>query len=168
MIITKLTSENIKEAGEMADQIFVRTPIPPSVGLGASLDNQVMEDLNKNHKGNFNWLQYWVGIDRKTKEVIGVVGLYEELSDAKEACWLGWFCVRPDKRGRRHGTQLLDFAITYAKKLHKQYLRLYTSTDPNELKAQKIYKKYGFQETTKEKREKEDIYETIYLELALL
>lgn len=87
-------------------------------------------------------IKYWVGIENGN--VIGIVGLYEKNNDSDEVCWLSWFCVIPDCRGRGLGTMLLDFAIKEATKRKKKYIRLYTSTDPNEAAAQSFYEKRGF------------------------
>jgi GNAT superfamily N-acetyltransferase len=167
IVISKLTKEKLVEAGNLADKIFPDTKILPSVGLEASLNKKVMEDLNKNNNGKFNWLKYWITYDTVTEKVTGVVGLYEEYPDAQEACWLGWYCVEPNSRGKHVGTKLLEYAIAQARKLNKNFLRLYTSTDPSEAVAQKIYEKYGFKVMTEKVRKKCGNYEIFYRELKL-
>jgi ribosomal protein S18 acetylase RimI-like enzyme/pimeloyl-ACP methyl ester carboxylesterase len=165
--IEKLTKDSLGKAGELADSVFPTAKVPPSMGLKASLDDTVLQDLNDNHAGKFNWLKYWVAVDDKTQKIIGVIGVYEEWEDSEEACWLGWYGVDPEYRGKGIGSQLLDFAITKARNRNKQYLRLYTSTEENEKAAQSIYEKYGFRVMRGRPREKKDNYEIFYRELAL-
>jgi len=83
------------------------------------------------------------GIDSKGK-VIGVTGLYSLKYDEKEAYWLGWYCVNPSFRGEGIGRDLLGFIINLSKMDNKKWLRLYTSKDPNEKRANEIYNKLGF------------------------
>lgn len=59
------------------------------------------------------------------------------------------------------GKLLLDIAINEAKKRGKRFLKLYTSTNPLEAKAQEIYEKNGFYITDQE-RVKEGAFETFF------
>ena len=52
--------------------------------------------------------------------------------------------IMPEYRGQGIGKQLIEFSIEAARGYGKKYLRLYTSTDPNEAAAQFLYEKYGF------------------------
>jgi ribosomal protein S18 acetylase RimI-like enzyme len=106
---------------------------------------------------------YWVYI--KDNKVTGIVGLYE-MPHGKEACWLGWFCVDPNYRRQGIGSLLLDYAIGVARKRNKKYLRLYTTTDPNEADAQILYEKKGFK-ITKQNVQKRGPYDVFYRELRL-
>jgi GNAT superfamily N-acetyltransferase len=71
--------------------------------------------------------------------VLGTTRLYSLEKDEKEAYWLGWYCVDPAFRGKGIGGKLLDHAIRKAKERDKKFLRLYTSTSPEEKSAQHIY-----------------------------
>tara|TARA_Y100000310_G_scaffold345508_1_gene465799 strand:+ start:4939 stop:5202 length:264 start_codon:yes stop_codon:yes gene_type:complete len=86
--------------------------------------------------------------------------------DENEAYWLGWMCVHSDYIGKGFGSKLISFAVKKAKKDGKKFLRLYTSEDPAQAKAQKVYEKKGFRITRREiiKGEK---YKRIYRELRL-
>lgn len=86
--------------------------------------------------------RFWLAVE--ADRVLGTVGLYQTPKDAGTAYWLGWFCVSPEARGRRLGQRLIDFAVAETKVAGQQYLRLYTSTDPNEAAAQALYERNGF------------------------
>lgn len=88
-------------------------------------------------------LQYWVALNNNG-EVIGVIGVYTLTYDYEEAYWVAWYCVDPKSRGKGIGKALLDFVVTKAKKDGKKWLRLYTSNDPNEKRANEMYNKLGF------------------------
>jgi len=169
MILIKLLKEDqLQEAGKLANAVFPEAEVPPIVGLEASLDEKVVKKLNSEHGGQFNWLKYWVAIDDNTNRVVGVTGIYEKREDAKASCWLGWYCVDPEFRGQGIGTMLLDFAINEANKLKKRYLRLYTSTDPNDAVAQIVYEKKGFKIMEDRPRKSDGTYETFCRELDLV
>jgi GNAT superfamily N-acetyltransferase len=95
--------------------------------------------------------------------VLGTTGLYQYKRDAQEAVWVGWFCVDPKARGKGIGQKLIEHTICLAVQAGFRRVRLYTSTDPNEEAAQRLYEKNGFKEisrknglfTTKIFREKE-------------
>ncbi len=76
--------------------------------------------------------------------VLGTTGLYRYQKDAQEAVWLSWFCVAPQARGQGLGQALLAHTVAKAQKAGFNTIRLYTSTDPNEAAAQRLYEKNGF------------------------
>ena len=86
--------------------------------------------------------RFWLAT--KHDAVIGTVGLYSTPKDAASALWLGLFCVSPEARGQKVGQALIDFAVDKASAEKQQFLRLYTSTDPNEAAAQSMYERNGF------------------------
>jgi GNAT superfamily N-acetyltransferase len=109
-------------------------------------------------------LSDWVALDTDNR-VIGTVGVYTYRKDEKESCWISWFCVHPNFRGRGIGKKLLQFAIQIARQAGKKYLRLYTSTHPSEANAHALYEKCGFRIIGKKSWKECKI---VYLELDLL
>jgi GNAT superfamily N-acetyltransferase len=88
-------------------------------------------------------VQYWVAKDKKTGRVYGMVGLYTRTDDP-EAYWGGWMCVDPRERGMAIGHELMMSAFGEAKRRgDRKYARLYTSTDPNEARANEMYDRIG-------------------------
>ena len=83
--------------------------------------------------------------------VIGTTGLYRYMNDANEAVWVAWFCVDPKARGRGIGQALIDHTVSRARNAGFNRIRLYTSTDPNEAAAQRLYEKNGFKEIRRKK-----------------
>jgi len=94
----------------------------------------------------------------------GITGLYTCPQDEDEADWLSWFCVDPAQRGQGIGGKLLAFSIEEARGRGKQFLRLYTSDDPNEAEAQGLYEKFGLRVV---REEKVRTHTLIYRELRL-
>ena len=141
--IRPLTRTRLSEAIALLNDIFFpgEEEEPPSSELPASLNPaKYKEYLAGTQKSD---IKYWVAIDDFGR-VAGIIGLYCYARDKDEAFWLGWFGVMPDCRRRGIGERLLRFAISKAKKSDKKFLRLDTSTDPNELSARRLYEKYGF------------------------
>ena len=106
------------------------------------------------------WLMFLAGVKDKVAfevyvdeahQVLGTTGLYRYNSDADEAVWVAWFCVAPKARGRDVGQALMDHTVARARKAGFHRIRLYTSTDPNEAAAQRLYEKNGFKEIGCEK-----------------
>jgi len=111
------------------------------------------------------YVKYWVAIEKD--KVIGAIGIYTYKKDEKEANWLAWFFVDPNYRNKKIGSKLLDYIIEKTKEQKKTYLRLFTSSNPNEAKAQKIYDKRGFK-ITKIEKEVDKGYDKIYRELKIM
>lgn len=87
----------------------------------------------------------------ETDLVFGTTGLYRYKKDFDEAVWLAWFCVDPKARGRGIGQALLEHSIARARDAGFSLMRLYTSTDPNEVSAQRLYERNGFMEVGRKK-----------------
>jgi RimJ/RimL family protein N-acetyltransferase len=87
----------------------------------------------------------------ETGAVLGTTGLYQYKRDAQEAVWVGWFCVDPKARGKGIGQKLIEHTICLAVQAGFRRVRLYTSTDPNEEAAQRLYEKNGFKEISRKK-----------------
>lgn len=165
IVITPISRDNILSASKLADQIFDDEDIFPSDGLRASFDMDVFESLNYKRGGRFNWFKYWGAEDQDTRNIIGTVGIYEEKVDAENASWLGWYCVDPAYRGQHIGKKLLEFAIDQARKIGKEYMRVYTSNRPRSIIARNLYQKVGFKKIMNPKLNLGE--DTVYLELKL-
>lgn len=83
--------------------------------------------------------------------VIGTTGLYRYKRDSDQAVWVAWFCVDNKARGRGVGQALIEHTVTRARDAGFKLIRLYTSTDPNEAAAQRLYEKNGFVEIRRKK-----------------
>lgn len=170
MIIEPLSYETLDQAINLVDRIF-------PFQINSQIENASMvfrASLEKNNSFNRNLLEkmqitdanYWVAIDNNSKKVVGTTGLYSYQEDENQAYWLGYTCVDPDFRGQGIGSKLVDFAITKARQSDKQFLRLYTSTYPDQAVAQILYEKRGFRITREESIE-ESNFKMIYRELKL-
>lgn len=108
-------------------------------------ENKFIEYIKKYDK-DIKSLEYFVAVNKtdKNHRVSGIIGLYSTNDDFQDTYWLGWYCVDMRQRGKGIGKALLDYVIDLARKREREYLCLYTSTDKNEAKAQKIYEAYGF------------------------
>ena len=114
---------------ERADFYFTDSILPPGRWLARMIGYPVV--------------LYWVAVDLESRKVIGTVGIYAMSSDP-EAYWGGWMCVDPKDRSRGIGFALMRHAIVEAgRRNDRKYVRLYTSTDPNEAKAQVLYDSVG-------------------------
>jgi RimJ/RimL family protein N-acetyltransferase len=87
----------------------------------------------------------------ETGAVLGTTGLYQYKRDAQEAVWVGLFCVDPKARGKGIGQKLIEHTICLAVQAEVRCVRLYTSTDPNEEAAQRLYEKNGFKEISRKR-----------------
>jgi ribosomal protein S18 acetylase RimI-like enzyme len=163
--IEKLTEKYLEDASELVNSVFKDEPILPGVAFEASLDQDKFEKLNKESRNKIRSLEYFVAVD-DNNSVIGTTGLYALEKDKQDAYWLGWYCVDMKFRGKGIGSKLLDYTIELAKERGKKFLRLYTSTSPEEKAAQLIYESRGFKIIHTEK-DKNSEYETIYKELEL-
>lgn len=141
MEIKPVTKDNVEEALSVVLKIFpYEDEQEVRDAFMASLDKSKYEWFWE--KFNLTRFQYFAGvIDGK---IIGTTGIYCHISDKNEANWVGWMCVLPEYRGRGLGKALLQFCIDRTREEGKPYLRLYTSDEPNERIAQKLYEKAGF------------------------
>lgn len=151
MKIVPLSKENIDETIELAHRVFpldAKSNNPPEKGFRKSLspgkDDKSWASITKGKK--LAKLNYWVLLDDNVDKVIGVTGLYS-FTDAQNEAWLAWFCLDPDARGKGLGRKLLEWTMAKAKEEGYTAFRLYTSTDPNEAAAQKLYESVGLKIT---------------------
>ena len=170
MKIAPLTKENLKAAIEMAHGVFpldAKGKNPPEKGFRKSLS---LDDDEKSWYGitkgrELSRLTYWVLLDDDTDIVVGVTGLYT-FSDAPDEAWLGWFCIDPEARGKGFGRKLLEWTMSKAKEEGYSIFRLYTSTDPNESLAQKLYESLGLY-VTEEEDDSDSQYKIMYRQATL-
>lgn len=166
MLIEPLSHETLDEAINLINRVFPYQTLIERFSLRASLFKDYWFYKIGFWLARVTQLNYWVAIEERSKQVIGTTGLYCYSKDEAEAYWLAWLCVDPACRGQGIGKKLLDFSVDKAKAAGKRFLRLYTSTDPNEAAAQILYEKYGFRITGEEKIWG-DIHKRIYRELQL-
>jgi len=147
-----LEKKYLIQASHLANTIFPNEKVSPGEAFEASLDKDKLKTfikLNNDHN-DIVTLEYFLALDNK-ENILGTSGLYSQKSDEKDSYWLGWYCVDEKYRGKGVGKLLLEIAMSEAKNRGKRFLKLYTSTDPNEAKAQIIYEKNGFFITNQEK-----------------
>lgn len=162
--IKLLTKKTLKQAVNLINQVFPdEEEVSPEDELSASLDPEKYKEFLL--KNQILELKYWVAID-DSKKVIGTTGLCCCEEDRDEAIWVGWFCIHPDLRKKGVGTKLLQFSIKEARKRGKKFLRLDTSTDPNELNARRLYEKHGFRLMGREPYHNSNL-DKLYYELRL-
>ena len=137
-----MTQETLDQAVALVTKIFPPEyeEEPGTEELPASLDPDARRAFLA--KSGITFLQYWVAM--RGKKVAGIVGLYCYKQDEVEADWLGWFCVKKSARRKGLGSELLLLAISEAKKRGKNFLRLYTTDDPEEIDAHRMFERYGF------------------------
>jgi len=149
--IVPLTRENTPKAAALAVQVFPydKRYVRLSYWAVSNLSNPLVRLVLR--VGRINaLLDHWAAVDEQG-EVVGTIGLYTYRKDAHEAAWLTWYCVAPAARGHGLGKRLIAHAADRTRAMGKTYLRLYTSTDPNEAVAQHVYEKAGLALTHKKR-----------------
>lgn len=169
--IESLSFDSIEKACDLANEIFSNRVVPPSHALEASLDDnkymQFKRELFEEHEISLVDLNYWVAVESETHRIVGLIGLYSTEDDHNIASWISWFCVDRETRRKQVGQNLLKFVVRESRKNLKSYLRLFTSTDPNEAAAQILYKNMGFRIMDEKGRKKRGDFEIFYRELQL-
>jgi len=151
--IESLSNSNLTAALKLRNKIFKGLSKCEKETLEMSLDINNKKYKDCLSQSQISYLEYFVMIESKTKQVIGLTGVYIENNNNE--CWLGWFCIDENYRKNSLGQKLLDFSINRAKELKKKVLKLYTCNSEGYKPAMKLYEKNCFIET---KREKQDIY----------
>lgn len=142
MRIEALTEKTLKGALNVVNAVFpVQIEEPAESAFRASLNPEKYKIFLA--KAQIAELRYWVA-QNDLGRVVGTAGLYCYEKDRDKAFWLGWFCIAPSARNQGIGTELLQFSIEKAKEQGKKFLRLWTTTDPNELDAHRLYEKHEF------------------------
>ena len=85
---------------------------------------------------------------RRDRTIVGMINLLFTISTAEGGfvIVLEDLVVHENFRGHGYGAQLLEYAINFAKQKH--FLRITLLTDRPELTSQKLFKKYGFVESS--------------------
>lgn len=143
-----LSPERVEETIALVQSIFP-DELKEDIRLAIASSQDATLGQVRTAKWNCPWNCYWIVLNERS-QVIGVTGLYELSEDQAEADWIGWFGVTPSSRGQGLGAALLQFTIDQANQRSKKYLRLYTSTYPNEARANVLYEKNGFAVTRTE------------------
>ncbi|MFB2838215.1 GNAT family N-acetyltransferase [Floridanema evergladense] len=170
MDIKPLSYQTLEEAIALVDKIFPyqKDSMYENARIAFSASLEKNNPLSKSLLEQMQIMEanYWVSIDENLGKVIGTTGLYTYAEDEAEAYWLGYTCVDPDFRGQRIGAKLVDFAIEKAREAGKKFLRLYTSTFPDQAVAQILYEKRGLRIIGEEQIEGSK-FKKIYRELKL-
>ena len=161
--IEKLSINTLNEAEILRDKIFSQIDKKEQKILQASINKETLSYVLKENE--IKDIQYWVAKDKKNSQIIAMTGLYTELEDDEDSCWLGWFCLDKKYRRKGFGKELLNFSIEQAKSLSKRYLHLYTYNSKEYQVAINMYKSYGFKEyNVKNTKYKRDMYFKINIE----
>ena len=170
MCIEPLSYKTLNQAINLVNKIFPyqRNNLQEnaSIALTGSLDRNSLLAKFLFDFMKITDVNYWVAMDDNGNKVIGITGLYSYLEDKEEAYWLGYTCVDPDFRGQGIGRELVNLAIAKSRAAGKKFLRLYTSSSPEQANAQILYEKKGFRITGEEDMEKSN-FKMIYRELEL-
>jgi len=84
---------------------------------------------------------------RRDRTIVGMINLLFTISTAEGGfvILLEDLVVHDDFRGHGYGSQLLEYAINFAKQ--KKFLRITLLTDRPELRSQNFFKRHGFFES---------------------
>jgi GNAT superfamily N-acetyltransferase len=151
MPIISCTDELMRDAESLVKSVFPSmTPLEQMSFIAIKRPESLGGRLLMWLAGVKSKVAFDVYIDN-TGAVLGTTGLYQYDKDAHEAVWVAWFCVDPKTRGKGIGQKLIEHTILIAAQAGFRRVRLYTSTDPNEEAAQRLYEKNGFKEISREK-----------------
>ena len=140
IVIKNLTNENIEESCELLLNTFPDITKKDKNNLASSIETS---------RSNL-YCKYFVLSKKLSNKVIGITGIYEELKDSNDSCWLGWFCIDKEYQGQGYSKKLLDFSIDKALSLGKKQMKIYTYDSSESKKAIGLYKSYGFDVFNKE------------------
>jgi len=141
--ILPLTHSILDKATKLRDESFSHIPKIEQDTLIASIDKHNYKRCYKIN--DIESMQYYVAY-KGPGQLVGLVGVYNEIEDDENMCQLGWFCVDRNFRKNGIGSKLLDFCINKAKQANKEYLHTYTYRSDEFECAIKMYKKYGFKQ----------------------
>ena len=168
IIIEPLSKKTINGALKVLDKVFGNNLKDKVIYHNAFIGSL---DMNKykliyGKKEKPSYLQYYVARDKESGRIFGTTGLYVNSELDTGRIGIGWFCVDPKFRGKGIGKALLDFTIEKARERRSPVLFLWTTSDPAERLAHKMYARRGFRVIKREKSPR-DKYEVISMELKL-
>lgn len=85
---------------------------------------------------------YWLLIEKKTKKIVGTIGLYTQTSNRKEPYWLGWFGILDEYRSLGLGKFMFQWVIGELRRRNKTILRIETSDLHYAQSAVLLYKRF--------------------------
>jgi len=151
--IEPLGETTLKQAIELQNKFLKSNNKFEQQLLAASLNKKMYMEVYE--KAFINEMQYWVAKKKNSEKVIGITGIYTEPSDDKENCWVGWFCVDEEYRGKGFGKALLEYTMKMAREylfedqlVGSSNVHLYTHNTKEFNVATTMYQKYGFKEYT--------------------
>lgn len=162
-----LTKENLKEALDLVHSVFGYNPDEsdnPDIWYPASLEPEKYPDNWK--EWDIKELKYFIAREEGKGPLVGVTGWYTRNSDPEDMIWLGWYCVDPSEKGKGLGRAILEWTIDKVKEDGYKTMRLYTSTNPIEADAQRLYEKLGFELISEEEDPKGE-FKILYREKEL-
>jgi GNAT superfamily N-acetyltransferase len=135
MQLTKISSDNLTEAVEVAREIFPyeihKDGFWPEVAYKMAIEEQ---------KPNF---AYYLASDGGM--VVGITGHYPP-EDGKAEIWLGWYGVIPACRRKGYGAQILRATAEIIAQWC-DVLNLYSGDREEERPAHRLYLRHGFEQT---------------------
>ncbi|MEI6040421.1 MAG: GNAT family N-acetyltransferase [Candidatus Berkelbacteria bacterium] len=163
--VEPLNRGNFDEAIELLNIVFAYDTPHSQQAFLSSIDPEVYKKYKATGEIFGKNLEYFV-VKNNDGKVIGTTGFYNKDDDDSDVTWLGWYCVDPDFRGQGFGQEILDWTIDEARRRGKKYMRLYTSTRPEEKSANLMYEKNGFK-LSNDKPEPDGDYEIVFREKIL-
>ncbi|WP_286336626.1 GNAT family N-acetyltransferase [Hydrogenimonas cancrithermarum] len=155
--IEPLSFLTLREAEDLRDRVFTDIDEDEKRLLRVSLSPGESKEILETN--DIRTLHYWVARENISAKIIGLTGIYTEVEDDQEDCWLGWFCIDDPYRGKSFGEKLLEFSIELAQDMNKKTLYIYTYDIKKHSRAIKMYKAYGFVEhEVQERKYKRDLY----------
>jgi GNAT superfamily N-acetyltransferase len=128
---------------------------PPFRKLGHYIARDLSASLDESRKPGFlasqglSFLEYYV-LRGEGGTIYGVSGLYRQKEDEGESSfWIGWLGVDKDYRQLGLGSRLLSETIRKAEAMGARALKVYSSSHPNEARANEMYSKLSAEEPAK-------------------
>ncbi|OHA24537.1 MAG: hypothetical protein A3B11_00040 [Candidatus Taylorbacteria bacterium RIFCSPLOWO2_01_FULL_44_26] len=145
-----LSKERLSEALALIEVTFPEYLQHITEVYKVSLEN----DKTSKYWNSRRILEYWMAIDSSSNKVVALTGFYQLTEHLINEIWLGWYCVDPSARSKGIGRQTLQWTVDQARKKRYEFFRLWTTTDPAEAIAQKLYDSVGLDVYKKKFNEK--------------